>query len=214
MTPVEVRPQTLGEEIANSCSHGAGFILAIAAAPFALPIMRPESSEAARIGLAVYLVTMAVLYVTSALYHGLPEGRWKRVFMKLDYCAIYVFIAGTYTPFALGVLRGPWGWFLLAAVWALAIAGIVLRGFDRLQHPYVSTALYLAMGWLVLIAAGPLSARLPLEGIVWLLAGGLAYTVGVYFYIVDSRFKFAHTIWHLFVLAGSLCHFVAVSRYA
>jgi hemolysin III len=214
MTTAELRQQTLGEEIANSLSHGAGFVLAIVGVTFALPLYRPELDVSVRLGVMVYGVTMTLLYLTSALYHGWREGPVKRALMKLDYCVIYLFIAGTYTPFSLGVLHGPWGWFLLTAIWTLAIAGAVLRGADRLSHPYLSTALYLVMGWLVVVAAVPLVERMPAVGLAWLLAGGLAYTVGVTFYLLDNRLKFAHLVWHLFVLAGSGCHFVAVLRYA
>ncbi len=214
MASVAPRPQTRGEEIANSISHGAGFVAALIALAFVAANGRPGSTAAGVCGLAVYAVTMAGLYMTSSIYHGLAEGRAKQLFMKLDYCAIYLFIAGTYTPFTLGALRGVSGWTLLAAVWVLALTGVILRGFDILSHPYITTALYLVMGWLVIFAVRPLLAHVPAAGIVWLVAGGLAYTVGVVFYLLDSRFKFAHLVWHLFVLAGSTCHFVAVARYA
>lgn len=214
MTTLEPRPQTLGEEIANSLSHGAGFVLAIVGVSFALPLYRPQPDVSARLGIAIYTATMIMLYLTSALYHAWREGRMKRALMKLDYCVIYLFIAGTYTPFALGVLHGPWGWFLLIGIWTLAIVGVFLKGADRLSHPYLSTALYLVMGWFVVVAAVPLVERMPMAGLMWLLAGGLAYTSGVAFYLLDNRLKYAHLVWHLFVLAGSGCHFVAVLRYA
>jgi hemolysin III len=214
MAPVIPRPQTRGEEIANSISHGAGFVAALVGLAFVAFAARPGNTASDIFGLAVYAVTMAGLYMTSAIYHGLAEGRAKQLFMKLDYCAIYLFIAGTYTPFTLGALRGDWGWALLAAVWSLALKGVLLRGFNLLSHPYISTALYLVMGWLVVFAVRPLLEHVPTAGIIWLVAGGLAYTVGVAFYLLDSRFKFAHLVWHLFVLAGSICHFVAVARYA
>jgi hemolysin III len=136
------------------------------------------------------------------------------VFLKLDHGAIYIFIAGSYTPFALGALGGPWGWTLFGLVWSLAAVGIGLKAFDRLSHPWLSTGLYLAMGWLVVIAAGPLVERVPAAGLAWLAAGGIAYTAGVAFFMLDSRWRYAHTVWHGFVMAGSGCHFVAVLRYA
>ncbi|CAB3791451.1 PAQR family membrane homeostasis protein TrhA [Pararobbsia alpina] len=208
------RPQTRGEEIANSISHGAGSLAAIVALVFVAAPGRPANTASDFFGLVVYAVTMAGLYTTSAIYHGLAEGRAKQLFMKLDYCAIYLFIAGTYTPFTLGALRGDWGWALLIAIWALALAGVLLRGLDLLSHPYLSTSLYLLMGWLVLFAVRPLLEHVPAAGIAWLVGGGIAYTVGVIFYLLDSRFKFAHLVWHLFVLMGSICHFIAVANYA
>ncbi|HTJ91962.1 MAG TPA: hemolysin III family protein [Pararobbsia sp.] len=208
------RPQTRGEEIANSISHGVGCVIGIVGLVLVALYGKPASTVANIVGLVVYAVTMSVLYLTSAIYHALADGRAKQIFMKLDYCAIYLFIAGTYTPFTLGALRGEWGWSLLVAVWTLALIGVFMRGFDVLSHPYVTTTLYLVMGWLVLFAIGPLIAHVPPAGIAWLVAGGVAYTIGVVFYLLDSRFKFAHFVWHLFVLAGSICHFAAVAGYA
>ena len=152
------------------------------------------------VGAAVFAATMVLLYLTSTLYHALPPGRAKRVFMKLDHGAIYLFIAGSYTPFALGVLGGPWGWTLFGLVWSIAAVGVTLKAFDRLSHPWLSTGLYLAMGWLALIATAPLLERVPSPGLVLLLAGGLAYTVGVVFFMLDSRVRYAHTVWHGFVV--------------
>jgi hemolysin III len=155
-----------------------------------------------------------LLYFTSTLYHALPPGRAKRVFLKLDHGAIYLFIAGSYTPFALGVMGGAWGWTLFGLVWAMALMGIALKAFDRLSHPWLSTGLYLAMGWLVLIAAVPLVERVPSAGLTLLVAGGVAYTAGVVFFMLDSRVRYAHAIWHLFVAAGTTLHYFAVLGYA
>jgi hemolysin III len=209
----EVREQSLGEEIANSVSHGVGLLAAIIAMPFLIMAAR-HLSAASLVGSIVFACTMVLLYLASTLYHALPPGRAKRVFMKLDHGAIYLFIAGSYTPFALGALNGPWGWTLFGLVWAMAAAGITLKAFDRLSHPWLSTGLYLAMGWLVLIAAAPMIQRVALPGLLWLLAGGLAYTAGVLFFVYDSRWRYAHAIWHGFVMAGTACHFVAVLGYA
>ena len=132
----------------------------------------------------------------------------------LDHSAIYLFIAGSYTPFALGALSGPWGWSLFGVVWALAAAGVALKAFQRLSQPWLSTGLYLAMGWLVLVAAVPLMERMPEAGLWWLLAGGLAYTVGVVFFVLDQRMRYAHAVWHGFVAAGTGLHVVAVMGYA
>ena len=210
---VRPRPQSLGEEIANSISHGTGFLAAL----IALPVLVHGAvghGAAAIVGAVVFAVTMALLYLTSTLYHALPPGRAKRLFMKLDHGAIYLFIAGSYTPFALGVLGGPWGWTLFGLVWSIAAVGVTLKAFDRLSHPWLSTGLYLVMGWLALIAAAPLVERMPSPGLALLLAGGLAYTVGVVFFMLDSRLRYAHTVWHGFVAAGTGFHFFAVLNYA
>ncbi len=207
------RPQSLGEEIANSVSHGVALLAAIAAVPFLIAAVR-HLGVANIIGASVFAATMVLLYLTSTLYHALPAGRAKHVFLKIDHGAIYVFIAGSYTPFALGALAGPWGWTLFGLVWSLAIIGVTLKAFDRLSHPWLSTGLYLIMGWLVLIAAVPLVEHVPLPGIALLVVGGLAYTVGVVFFMLDSRLRYAHAVWHGFVVIGTGCHFFAVLSYA
>jgi hemolysin III len=212
-TTTAERPQTWGEEIANSVSHGLGLLAALGAAPFLIATAR-HLGAASLVGAIVFSVTMVLLYLASTLYHALPPGRAKRVFLQMDYCAIFLFIAGSYTPFALGALHGAWGWTLFGLVWALAVAGIVLKTTNQLAHPWASTGLYLAMGWLVLVAAVPLFERVPTAGIVWLVAGGLAYTLGVVFFVLDTRLKYAHAVWHLFVVAGTGCHTVAVWGYA
>ncbi|MBX9961034.1 MAG: hemolysin III family protein [Burkholderiaceae bacterium] len=209
----EERPQTLGEEIANSVSHGVALLAALVGAPFLL-VSASQLSVTNIVGAAVFAATMVLLYFTSTLYHALPAGRAKRVFLKLDHGAIYLFIAGSYTPFALGALGGPWGWTLFGLVWAMAALGITLKAFDRLSHPWLSTGLYLAMGWIVLIAAVPLVERVATPGLVLLVAGGLAYTVGVVFFLLDSKMKYAHAVWHAFVATGTGLHFFAVLDYA
>ena len=209
------RVQSLGEEIANSVSHGVALLAALGAAPFLFVVAEARHLGAASIaGAAVFAATMLLLYLASTLYHALPAGRAKRLFLKLDHGAIYLFIAGSYTPFSLGVLGGPWGWSLFGLVWALAAVGVTLKAFDRLSHPWASTGLYLAMGWLVLIAVVPLVERVPAAGLAWLVAGGLAYSLGVVFFMLDSRVRYAHAVWHAFVIAGTACHFVAVLEYA
>jgi hemolysin III len=207
------RPQSLGEEIANSVSHGLALLAALVGGPF-LIVSATHFSAASIVGAAVFVGTMVLLYLASTLYHALPAGRAKRVFMKLDHGAIYLFIAGSYTPFSLGVLGGGWGWTLFGLVWAMALAGVMLKAFDRLSHPWLSTGLYLAMGWLVLIAAVPLLDRVAAQGVTLLVAGGLAYTAGVLFFAMDSRWRYAHAVWHGFVVLGSACHFFAVLGYA
>jgi hemolysin III len=207
------RVQSRGEEIANSLSHGVALVAAVASVPF-LVVSARQQSAASFVGSMVFAATMVLLYLASTLYHAVPTGRTKRVFLKLDHGAIYLFIAGTYTPFALGALSGAWGWSLFGVVWLLAAIGITLKALDRLSNPWLSTGLYLAMGWLVVVAAVPLMERVPLPGVMWLVAGGLAYTVGVIFFVFDSRIKYSHAVWHGFVAMGTACHFVAVQNYA
>jgi len=213
MLAMSERPQSLGEEIANSVSHGVALLAAIVGAPFLIGAAR-DFGAANIVGASVFAATMILLYLTSTLYHAIRPGRLKRVFRKLDHSAIYFFIAGSYTPFALGALGGPWGWSLFGIVWSLAVAGTVLKSFNRLAHPWLSTGLYLVMGWLVVVAAVPLAERVPGPGIALLVAGGIAYTAGVAFYMLDSRIRYAHAIWHGFVAAGTGCHFFAVLNYA
>lgn len=206
------RPQSTGEEIANSVSHGLGFLAALAVFP-ALVSSALHQGTAAVIGAAVFGTSAALLYLTSTLYHAMTPIRAKRILQIVDHGAIYLLIAGTYTPFTLGVLRGPWGWTLLGLIWGLAALGITLKAMGGIRYPRLSTAVYLAMGWLVVIAAKPLWQLLPGWGLFWLAAGGLAYTAGVGFYAA-SRLPYRHFVWHLFVLAGTACHVVAVLGYA
>jgi hemolysin III len=209
------RPQSAAEEIANSLSHGLGFLVALAAAPVLIVATARQGHTANVVGACVFAVTMVMLYLSSAVYHATPHSRAsKRLYAKLDHSAIYLFIAGSYTPFALGILDGPWGWTLFGLVWGLAAIGLALKAFDKLANQLLSTGLYLAMGWLVVIAAVPLLERASPAGIAWLVAGGIAYTAGVAFFLTDARIKFGHFVWHLFVLAGTTCHFFAVLWYA
>ena len=206
------RPQTLGEEIANSVSHGVGFLAAVGTLPV-LVISARNQGAAAVVGAAIFGASVALLYLASTLYHAIGSERAKRVFRVLDHAAIYLLIAGTYTPFTLGVLRGAWGWTLFGLTWGLALIGIFLKSVRGIRYPRLSTAVYLAMGWLVVIAAKPVVSNVPTSGLFWLVAGGVAYTAGVGFYAAN-RMRYAHFIWHLFVLAGTACHVVAVLRYA
>jgi hemolysin III len=206
------RGQCLGEEIANSVSHGVALLAAIAAAPF-LIASAYDLGAVSLVGASIFSATMVLLYLMSTLYHALPCGRAKRVFMRLDHSAIYVFIAGSYTPFALA-LGGGWGWTLFGIVWLLAVVGVTLKAVDRLSHSGLSTGLYLCMGWLAVIAAVPLLEHVPMPGVRLLVAGGLAYTAGVVFFVLDARLRYAHAVWHGFVVAGSGCHFFAVLGYS
>ena len=207
------RPQTLAEEVANSVSHGLGFVMALAGAPILIVAATQRGTLSDVIAVSVFAAAMALMYLSSTIYHALPQGQAKRVFQVLDHSAIYLLIAGTYTPFTLGVLRGAWGWTLFGLVWGLAAFGVLVKAFAGIRWHGLSTALYLGMGWLALIAAKPLWESLPLAGLAWLLAGGIAYTAGVYFY-AKKTLRFGHFVWHLFVVAGTACHFVAVWKYA
>ena len=212
MTPD--RAQTLGEEVANSLSHGLGLLLAAASLPILLHFAAQRGGAVSVVGASLFSTTMILLYLVSTLYHALPAGRAKHWFNRLDHAAIFLFIAGSYMPYLLGVLRGPWGWTLFGIVWGVAALGVVAKLFNRLRRPLWSTGLYLAMGWVALVAAVPLFERLPAAELGWLVAGGLAYTAGVAFYLTDARIRFGHFIWHLFVMAGTGCHFVAVLWHA
>jgi hemolysin III len=208
------RTQSRGEEIANSLSHGLGLIAALVATPFLIQQALRQGDAGFIAGASIFAATMVLLYLASTLYHALPAGRAKRVFRVIEHSAIFLLIAGTYTPFTLGVLRGAWGWTLLGLVWGLAAAGVLLKALNRMAHPILSTGLYLLMGWLIVIAIQPLTARVPASGLLWLVAGGLAYTLGVIFFALDSRLRYGHFIWHLFVMAGTTCHYFAVLWYA
>jgi len=212
--PLPERTQSLGEEIANSISHGIALLAAVSATPFLIIAAADRGGIADIVGASVFAATILLLYLTSTLYHALPRNKAKRVFQILDHGAIYLLIAGTYTPFTLGVLRGAWGWTLFGLVWGLALAGILLKAIGGVRYPTLSTCLYLSMGWLVLIAVKPLWLLVPSWGLFWLLAGGIAYTVGVAFFVIDERIRYSHFVWHLFVIAGTACHFVAVLWYA
>ena len=161
---------------------------------------------------AVYGVTLVILYSASTLYHSV-RGRAKRILQKLDHLSIYLLIAGSYTPFCLVTLRGPWGWSLFAIVWTLAVVGMLQEIKPRSEARVMSLVIYAVMGWIVLVAIKPLIAGLGMAGFIWLAAGGVLYTVGIVFYAFDERFRHWHGIWHLFVMAGSLAHFIAILRY-
>jgi len=211
---MDERAQSLGEEIANSVSHGVALLSAVIAVPFLILASARHGSAVNIAGASVFAGTMVLLYFASTLYHAIPHPRAKRLLKKLDHGAIYLLIAGTYTPFTLGVLGGPWGWTLFGLVWALAVVGVTLKAFDRISHPVWSTGLYIVMGWLVVIAAKPLLTNIPAPGLILLAAGGLAYTLGIAFFTLDSRVRYAHFVWHLFVIAGTTCHFFAVLGYS
>lgn len=206
---------TRGEELAHVATHGLGIVLSIAAIVALLSYAAANGAGAWRAsGGVIFGASALLLFSTSVLYHASTSPALKPRLRLLDHAAIYVLIAGTYTPFALGVLGGAWGWTLFGLVWALAAVGVTMKTLDRLRPPWLSTGLYLLMGWLALIAAVPLYQRMPADGLLLLVGGGLAYTAGVAFFATDSRVKYGHFIWHLFVVAGSSCHFLAVLWYA
>jgi len=206
------RAWTLGEEVAHSVTHGIGLLAAVAGLVVLLMLAAATRDPWRITSCAIYATTLVLLYAASTLYHALAATRARHVFRVLDHSAIFLLIAGTYTPFALVSLRGPWGWTLLGIVWSLALLGVTAKALFGARWPIISTALYLCMGWTVLIALKPLVEHVPARGIAWLAAGGLAYTGGVVFY-AWTRLRYSHAIWHVFVLAGSACHYVAVVFY-
>ncbi len=210
---MQERPQSLGEELANSVSHGLGLSAAVAAFPVLVIAAQQRGGTAGIVGASVFATTMVLLYLASTLFHALPRCRAKRVLQILDHSAIYLLIAGTYTPFTLGVLRGDWGWTLFGLVWGMAIAGTALKALGGVRYTTLSTWTYLAMGWLVVIAAKTVWTLVPGWGLFWLIAGGVAYTAGAAFFMAE-RIRYFHFVWHLFVVAGTACHFIAVLRYA
>ncbi len=206
------REPTDREEFANTLSHGLGFLLAVfAAIPLLVLSSLPRHDPFLLIGATIFGLSLTLLYAASTLYHLLPPGRAKRFCRLLDHAAIYILIAGTYTPFAVGPLRGSLGWTVLAVVWMLAGLGTALKLRFGFRYPMVSTALYLLMGWMVLLILRPLVAQIGWDGFGWLAAGGACYTLGVGFFIWE-RLHYSHLYWHGFVLLGSTCHLVAVLR--
>lgn len=202
--------QRLREELANTASHGIGVVLAL----IALPVLAAEDaarSGTRHLGVWVFAATMLLMYAVSSALHAAPEGPTKGLLKRFDHAAIYLFMAGTFTPFALGHAMGTP---LLALVWVVAAAGVALKLAGYLRERTLSTGLYLAFGWLVVAASQPLLASLGRDGLLWLLAGGIAYTAGTLFFLLDQRLRFGHLVWHVFVLVGSGCHFVAVLKHA
>ena len=199
-------------ELANSLTHGLGVVLSATALIVMVFTASVHGTARHIVGAAIFGSALVLLYTMSTLYHAFRGPRLKRVFKILDHTAIYLLIAGTYTPFCLGTLHGAWGWSLLGAVWGLAALGVGFKAVFTGRFEALSTAIYLAMGWIVMIAARPLWLHLPRPGMYWLMAGGLFYSLGVVFYSW-KRLKFHHAIWHLFVLGGSLSHVAAVLGY-
>jgi hemolysin III len=211
------RAQTLGEEVANAFTHGLGLAGAASAAPLLVGAAVRRGDGLYVAGAAVFAATLLLMYLASTLYHACPADRRavaKRRLRTLDHAAIYLLIAGSYTPFLLGAMRGPWGWGLLAAEWTLAALGVAAKLRYGFRWPRLSTCVYVGMGWLALIAVKPMLDAVGPRGVAWLLAGGLCYTGGVAFYATDWRLRYGHAVWHLFVAGGSACHVWAALRHA
>lgn len=205
------RAQSFGEELANSLTHGVGTLAAAAAGTGLIVLAATNGDAYGIVAMSVYAATLVALFLASTLYHAIPHPRAKAVFQVLDHVGIHLLIAGSYTPYALVTLRGPWGWTILGIVWGLALVGTIYETFFQGRSHWISTGLYLAMGWLGVVAAGPLWRALGHEGVGWLVAGGLAYTAGVAFFATDHR-RWHHAVWHLFVLLGAGLHVVAATR--
>ena len=197
------------EEIVHALTHGAGVILSIAGLSWMLYVSIAAADPWRIVASAIYGATLIVLFLASTVYHSMYQSRHREIFKLLDHCAIYLLIAGTYTPFLLVAMRSDIGWWLFGTIWALATAGIVKKLWFRHRFPKLALASYLAMGWLVVIAAPQLAAAIGPNGMAWLVAGGISYSVGAIFYALD-RIPFNHAVWHVFVLAGGICHFMSV----
>ena len=206
------RTYTLKEEIASATSHGIGVGLGIAALVVLVVLSAKQHDTWKVVSSAIFGATIIAMYLASTLYHSLPQPELKRFFKTLDHASIYLLIAGSYTPFTLVTIRGPWGFSVFSVIWALAAMGVAFKIFFVYRFQVVSIIAYVLMGWIVLIAINPIYHALPKGGLLWLLAGGLCYTVGVIFYAWKSA-KYTHSIWHLFVLAGTICHFCSVLFY-
>ena len=207
------RMYTVAEEVANAATHGVGLVLSLVALPVLILTTAGRHDWLQVMGMSVFGATMIAVYTTSTLYHAVPHAEAKRRLRVADHIAIYLLIAGTYTPFTLGVLRGVWGWSLLGVLWTLALVGVAFKLTLGMRFPRASTAFYVAMGWMCIVAIKPMMTHIPGAGLFWLVAGGLFYTLGVPFYMMKGR-RFTHAVWHVFVLGGSACHFWSVLHYA
>lgn len=205
----DYRQLSVGEEIFNSISHGIGILLSIAGLVLLVVFAAIKGNVWHIVSFSVFGTTLVLLYLASTLYHSFTKEKIKNLFARFDHAAIFLLIAGTYTPFLLTVLRGALGWTLFGIIWAVAIAGIVIRSIYLTRFRKLMVGLYLAMGWLIVVAIGPLLKHVPGISLLFLLLGGIMYSVGVIFY-AWRNLKYGHGIWHLFVLAGSILHFFAV----
>ena len=203
------RKATKGEIIANVATHAVGSLLAVAGLVLLVVFSSFHSTARHIVSCSIYGATLWLMFVMSTIYHSLPDGTAKKTLRIFDHCAIYLVIAGTYTPFTLTVLPPGWGWSIFGVVWGLAILGIVQKIFFINRWPLLSTVLYILMGWIIVIAAKPMFDRLPAGGIALLVAGGVAYTLGAIFYIFDDR-PYLHAVWHVFVLVGAVCQYLSI----
>jgi hemolysin III len=206
------RMYSLGEEIFHSISHGIGVGLSISGLTLLVVLAVLYGTPSQVISFTIYGVTLIILYLASTLYHSFQHPRVKQVFKKFDHASIYLLIAGTYTPFLVIGIQGTWGWALLVIIWSLALIGISFKTFFIHRFKMVSVLTYILMGWLCIVALNEMLANIPIGGLIWLAAGGIFYTVGVIFY-ASKRIPYTHAVWHLFVLAGSICHFFAILFY-
>lgn len=211
-TSAPERGQSFLEELANSVSHSLALVALAIGAPILIVVASRRGTTSYVVGVSVFCATAFLVYLSSTLYHALPERHGKDIFRTLDRTAIFILIAGTYTPLTLGVLRGTLGWTLFGLIWALAIIGVTLQLTGRMKNPILSTSLYLVMGWLAIIAVRPMLNTMSFSGIAWIGAGGLFYTVGVAFFAM-KRLRYAHFIWHLFAIGGTTCHYFALLWY-
>lgn len=207
------RGQSRAEELANAASHGVGALFAALASPWAVS-NAAGAGTLQGIAAAVFCTTMVLLFSISCIYHALPEGGTKALLQRMDHAAIFLFIAGSYTPFVLGALADDGGQWMLGAVWVAAVLGAFAKLTARLRHPVLSTLLYLAMGWIAVFLIGPLARELPPSGVGLVIAGGVLYTLGAVVFHFDDRIRYGHFIWHLFVLVACACHFLAVAQFA
>ena len=200
----------VAEAVANAITHGAGLVASLVAFPVLIAAALRRDDPLQVTGAVVYGLSLILLFSASTAYHSLAHTPARQLLRTIDHSAIYILIAGSYTPFALGALRGPFGYSLLAAVWVMAIVGVAFKLFRGLGKGWRSAIPYIAMGWIAVIGLPLLIENVGMRGVMWMLAGGLCYTGGVYFYAYDKRIRYGHAMWHLFVLAGSVCHFFAV----
>jgi hemolysin III len=201
---------SIPEEVAHSVLHGIGLALSIAGLVVLVVLASLRGTAWHIVSCSVYGATLVILYGSSTLYHGIQSPKAKRVLRVLDHSSIYLLIAGTYTPVTLIGLRGGWGWSLFGVIWGLALTGVALKPFLLDRFRILSPILYILMGWLAIIAIKPLLASIPIYVLVWIGLGGVAYTVGVLFYAIDGKVPYNHAIWHLFVMAGSIFHYIAI----
>ena len=210
---IKIPHYSLSEELVNAVSHGIGALFSVAALVLTLVLSTWKGNVWGVVSSAIYGGTLIILYTMSTLYHSFKVNNAKRVFRIIDHCSIYLLIAGTYTPYTLVSLRGPVGWTLFGVVWGAAILGIIFNSIDMNKYKIISMISYIAMGWVIVLAAKPLYESIGFSGIFWLLLGGVLYTVGAVFYVIGKKRRFSHSIFHIFVLLGSLCHFFSILFY-